>query len=115
VGGGKFASPNGNASAPGVDAEKAVWEAVDQKSGWSTTKGRVYVKDADGNVRVYDGVATSPSGNNIGLEVKSGKAKKTSSQKEFDSNLNSSPANKATGAGKNKGLVVERALEIRTQ
>ncbi len=112
---GKFASPKGDAPAAGANAEKSVWNAVEAKDGWSVTEGRVYVKDAGGNVRVYDGAAHSPNGNNIGLEVKSGGASRTTSQKNFDTNLNSSSKNTVQGTGKNKDLTIHRALEIRHQ
>lgn len=110
---GKFASPNGNQSVGSALAEVEVWNSVKMKPGWSIIEGRVYVKDIDGNVRVYDGVAKSPSGNNIGLEVKTNTAQKSTSQRKFDNNLNSSQKNKVKGIGKNKDLEVHRAKEIR--
>ena len=110
---GKFASPNGNQAPSGALAEVEVWNSVKMKPGWSIIEGRVYVKDIDGNVRVYDGVAQSPSGNNIGLEVKSNTSQKTTPQRKFDNKLNSSPQNKVKGTGKNKNLEVHRAKEIR--
>jgi hypothetical protein len=85
---------------------------VNQKPGWSVTEGRVYVKDSAGNVRVYDGVAHSPSGKNIGLEVKSGTATKTGPQKVFDTNVDNK-IETAIGTGKNKGLIIDRTIEIR--
>jgi hypothetical protein len=111
---GKFASPTGTMPQPGATGEQNVWNSIKQKPGWSVTGGRVHVQDALGNERVYDGVAHSPSGFNIGLEIKSGKAVKTPAQRTFDSNLNSSQANTAVGTGQNKGLVVNRSLQIRT-
>jgi RHS repeat-associated protein len=110
---GKFASPCGGKGQGGREAEEAVWDAVSQKAGWRIIRGRVYVRDPDGVVRVYDGVAISPRGRAIGLEVKSGTARRTPSQREFDNRLNSNPMNTATGVGKSSGVRVQRAVEIR--
>jgi hypothetical protein len=110
---GKFASPLG-AGQGGREAEESVWDAVAQKPGWNVVRGRVYVRDLDGVVRVYDGVAISPRGRAIGLEVKSGGAHRTGSQSAFDSWLNSNPANTATPVGQNRNLPpVGRAVEVR--
>jgi hypothetical protein len=77
------------------------------------TRGRVHVKDANGNIRVYDGMATSPRNHNIGLEIKSGNAKRTPSQRDFDSWLNSSPVHVATGFGQVAGQQISRSILIR--
>jgi hypothetical protein len=61
---------------------------------------------------VYDGYATSPSGRNIGLEVKSGTGRKTAAQRAFDERLNSSPNNKAIGIGEHEGIVIDRSIEV---
>jgi RHS repeat-associated protein len=113
---GKFASPCG-AGRSGEEAEESVWDAVAQKPGWRIVRGRVYVRDPDGVVRVYDGVAISPRGRAIGLEVKSGNARRTASQREFDRRLNSEPANTAVPVGQHRDVVppVKRAIEIRKQ
>ena len=78
-------------------------------------EGRVSVKDSTGQLRVYDGVAKTPSGKTIGLEVKSGSASRTPAQKAFDTRLNSSPpANKAYGVGKyTNQITVNRSIVIR--
>jgi hypothetical protein len=110
---GRFMSKTGDEAIPGSIAEQNVWDAVKQKPGWQVVEGRVSVRDASGQLRVYDGVAVSPSGKTIGLEVKSGTATKTAPQLTFDSTLNSSRSNSAFGVGQNKGIVVNRALEIK--
>gem|GEM_PF-1935266 len=107
---GKFASPNGPGTA-GAAAEQKVWDAVKQKPGWSVIEGRVSVRNADGQLRVYDGAAVSPRGRTIGLEVKSGAATKTAAQRDFDSGVNT--YNPAVGVGNSNGVNVGRSLEIR--
>ncbi|WKT59635.1 RHS repeat-associated core domain-containing protein [Microbulbifer thermotolerans] len=107
---GKFASPNGLERA-GAAAEQKVWDAVKKKPGWSIIEGRVSVRNADGQLRVYDGAAVSPRGRIIGLEVKSGSARKTAAQRNFDSGVNTN--NPAVGVGKSRGINVGRSLEIR--
>ncbi|AJQ97865.1 hypothetical Protein YC6258_05837 [Gynuella sunshinyii YC6258] len=107
---GKFASPNGPGTA-GAAAEQKVWDAVKQKPGWSVIEGRVSVRNADGQLRVYDGAAVSPRGRTIGLEVKSGSATKTAAQRNFDSGVNT--YNPAVGVGNSSGVSVGRSLEIR--
>jgi hypothetical protein len=107
---GKFASPNGPGT-PGAAAEQAVWDAVKQKPGWNVIEGRVSVRNANGQLRVYDGAAISPRGRVIGLEVKSGSATKTAAQRSFDSGVNTS--NPAVGVGQSSGINVGRSLEIR--
>ncbi|WP_404395812.1 SpvB/TcaC N-terminal domain-containing protein [Pseudoalteromonas phenolica] len=107
---GKFASPNGPGT-PGAAAEQAVWDAVKQKPGWNVIEGRVSVRNANGQLRVYDGAAVSPRGRVIGLEVKSGSATKTAAQRSFDSGVNTS--NPAVGVGQSSGINVGRSLEIR--
>lgn len=109
---GKFASPLGTGRA-GVNAETAVWDAVDAKPGWSVVRGKVAVRDASGQLRYYDGAAISPRGRVIGLETKSGTAVRTPEQRLFDSTLNSNPSNVATGVGQSKGITVQRSTLIR--
>lgn len=108
---GKFASPNG-AGRSGAAAEQSVWAAVSQKPGWSVIQGNVGVKNASGQLRYYDGVAVSPRGRVIGLEVKSGSAVKTPAQRIFDSGVNT--YNPAVGVGRHAGLPpVGGTLQIR--
>jgi hypothetical protein len=102
----------GDGSPPGASSEQAVWDAVEAKDGWSVTRGRVYTTDGTGQVRVYDGVAHSPRGKNIGLEVKSGTARKTADQRAYDSRVNSGQST-AVGTGANQGLTIDRVKEIR--
>ena len=109
---GKFASPLGSGRA-GVNAETAVWDAVDAKQGWSVVRGQVAVRDASGQLRYYDGAAISPRGRVIGLETKSGTAVRTPEQRLFDSTLNSDPSNVARGVGQSKGINVQRSTLIR--
>ena len=108
---GKFATPRGPGR-PGAAAERAVWDAIKKKPGWSIIEKHVSVRDATGQLRVYDGVAVSPSGRNIGLEVKSGSGTLKATQRAFDCRLNAS-AKPGIGVGRHKGLQVRRALEIR--
>jgi RHS repeat-associated protein len=107
---GRFASPLGPGRA-GAAAEEAVWNAVEQKPGWQVIEGRVYVRNAAGDVRVYDGAAIGPSGRPIGLEVKSGTGAKTPTQRAFDAGVNTRTP--AEGIGEYSGLTIYRALEIR--
>jgi RHS repeat-associated protein len=107
---GKFASPLGGERA-GAAAEQGVWNAVAQKQGWSVIEGGVSVRNAAGDLRVYDGAAISPSGQAIGLEVKSGGAYYGGSQAAFDAGV--STLNPAIGVGQNAGLVIGRSLLIR--
>ena len=107
---GKFASPNGEQKA-GAWAEQDVWNSIKQKEGWSVIEGRVYTTDNTGQVRVYDGVAVTPDGHFIGLEVKSGNATKTTAQKAFDNRIGIS--NPATGIGKSKGITITHTVTIR--
>jgi hypothetical protein len=60
-------------------------------------EGRVSVSNAAGDLRIYDGVAVSPRGRVIGLEVKSGGATRTGSQSAFDTGVNT--FNPAVGVG----------------
>lgn len=109
---GKFASPRGQAPLPGSVAEKSVWDAIAQKPGWTVQRGHVAVRNAAGNLRYYDGVAFGPSNIGIGLEIKSRTATRSKLQRAFDSNLNSSRFNTATGVGQSSGVTVNRALLI---
>lgn len=59
-------------------------------------------------MKVYDGVAVSPNGNIIGLEVKSGNARLTKAQRSFDSRV--SRTTPAIGIGKNSGLEITRTI-----
>lgn len=76
-------------------------------------RGEVAVRDASGQLRKYDGLAISPRGRTIGLEVKSEDALRTAAQRNFDTALNSSPNNVARGVGVSKGLSVPRSVVIR--
>ena len=107
---GKFASPKGGQKS-GAWAEQDVWDAVKQKDGWGVVEGRVYTKDSTGQIRVYDGLAVTPSGKYIGLEVKSGNAKKTKAQREFDNRIGKS--NPAVGVGKSDGISITHVVTIR--
>ena len=107
---GKFASPRGTQKA-GEQAEKEVWDAIAQKEGWSVRTGRIYTKDSTGQVRVYDGMAIDPKGRKIGIEVKSGSARKTRAQREFDKRV--SKNNPAKGIGRSKGIKIDHTITIR--
>ncbi len=109
---GKFASPKGPGMA-GANSEVAVWDAIAKKPGWQVIRGRVSVRDATGILRVYDGAAISPRGRAIGLEVKSGTARRTGSQLKFDNALNGrGPNGRVNGVGKHAGIGVRRAILI---
>mgnify|MGYP006290344901 CR=1 FL=1 len=109
---GRFASPQGPGRA-GAAAESTVWDAVEAKSGWSIRRGPVAVRDASGQLRVFDGAAISPKGRAIGLEVKSGTSPYRGSQRAFGSVLNSSGADSLQGLGNNRDLWIRRALGTR--
>ena len=90
---GKFASPTGDAPRSGAEAEQQVWDAIKEKKGkdgWTVIEGQVSVRNKDGQLRKYDGAAVSPRGRVIGLEVKSGSARKTADQRNFESSLSRS-------------------------
>ncbi|MBX3415528.1 MAG: hypothetical protein KF708_22785 [Pirellulales bacterium] len=110
---GRFLSKSGGEVRPGYLAEQATFDAVRQKSGWRVISDPVYVRDATGQLRVYDGAAISPGGRYIGLETKSGTGRLTPAQRDFDFRLNSSRANTAQGVGQSSQIVIERAIEVR--
>jgi len=110
---GQFAPKAGSEVVPGSIAESVTWDAIRAKPGWRVTTGRVYATDATGQIRVYDGVATSPSGRVIGIETKSGTGRLTPEQRAFDTRLNSSRDNTATGIGQYNNLEIQRAIEVR--
>ena len=107
---GKFASPMGEGT-PGGWAEEAVWDSIDAKEGWTVKRGRIYTQNDKGDVRVYDGVAISPKGNAIGIEVKSGSASYGGRQKQYDSSVSAN--NPVFGIGKSKGLIIKKTIVIR--
>jgi Flp pilus assembly pilin Flp len=102
----------GEGTPPGTTSEEAVWDGVAAKDGWSVERGRVHMTDHTGQVRVYDGTATSPSGRVLGLEVKSGTATKTGPQREFDNRVNSGQSD-PQGMGKHRDTSIDRAVEVR--
>ena len=108
---GRFLPKAAGEAVPGSLAERGVWDAVKGKAGWNVIEGRVTVRNAAGEVRVYDGAAVSPRGRVIGLEVKSGGATRRSSQSAFDSGVNT--FNPAVGVGQNADLPIGRVLLIR--
>ena len=110
---GKFASPLG-AGRAGAAAEQSAWDAIAAKPGWQVQTGPVSVRDAAGQLRVYDGAARPPGKDYwIGLEVKSGSSPYNGTQRAFDSALNASGPATASGVGQSSGIQVRRALEIR--
>src|SRR4029077_5504529 len=98
-----FPELRGHARAGGA-AEEQVWDAIARKPGWSVVRRRFHVRDASGDLRVYDGAAVSPRGRIVGLEVKSGTAPWDPAQRAFDRRVSS--LNPASGVGGEKGLVV---------
>jgi len=108
---GQFLPLKGGEVIPGSNAENVTWAAIKNKPGWRVIEGRVYARDATGQERVYDGVAISPKGHVIGLEVKSGTGKKTPEQRAFDNRVNA--GNPVRGVGQHSDLEIERVIEIR--
>jgi len=74
-------------------------------------EGPIAARNAAGQLRLYDGIVTSPSGKIIGIEVKSGSAIKTPAQRTFD--LGVIKSNPATGVGESLGIEIRRTVEIR--
>lgn len=103
----------GDGDRPGHSAEKDVWSRIAKKPGWEVRRGGIRVVDAEGKIRVYDGAARMKGkGAWIGLEIKSGSARKTASQRGFDSRLGSSSSPlRATGA--NKDIEIRKSVEIK--
>lgn len=62
-------------------------------------------------LRYYVAVAISPRGRHIGAEVKSGTARKSVRQREFDSSV--SGRNPARGVGNSSNIHARRTIEIR--
>jgi RHS repeat-associated protein len=110
---GQFSPKAGGELRPGSIAEQATFDAVRQKPGWQVIDRPVSVRDATGQLRVYDGAAISPNGRVIGLETKSGTGRLTPAQRAFDAGLNSSAANSAQGVGQSSRYEVQRAIEVR--
>jgi RHS repeat-associated protein len=109
---GKFASPR-DGGRGGASAEQAVWDAVRQKPGWNLVEGRVSVRNESGQLRVYDGVAISPRGRVIGLEVKSGSATRTQAQSIFDRGVTSFTPVMGVGRSSTLPGPVTRSMLIR--
>ena len=108
---GKFASPK-DGRRPGRSAEEAVWDAVDAKPGWTAIRRQISVVDDRGRRRRYDGGAQREGRERvIGLETKSGKARRNAHQRTFDRRL--SQTRPARGVGKSKGIVIPRARMIK--
>jgi hypothetical protein len=81
---GHFAGNSGTIpGTPGVDAAETYLTNANY-----TIDGReISVRGADGTLRRYDIVATSPDGTVIGIEVKSGSATRTAQQIAIDTEL----------------------------
>lgn len=109
---GKYARSDGTTSSSGSNAERTVWDQIEQSQGWTVIRGRVYTADKEGNIRVYDGVARSPDGKNYGIETKGGTARRTPEQREFDNNVKSGESN-PVGVGKHKGLKIDGVMDFR--
>jgi hypothetical protein len=97
---------------PGSFAEQATFNAVLRKPGWDVIRDPIYVRDATGQLRVYDGAAISPSSRIIGLETKSGTGRLTPAQRAFDTRLNSNRANAAQGVGQSSQYQIQRAIKV---
>lgn len=96
---GKFVSRNGG-SVNGSEAEEAVWRKL-EGLGMTVIRGRITVRAEGFPDRVYDGAIDMGDGTLVAIEVKSGGAKRTKSQREFDSWLNKSAiGNYAQGVGR---------------
>jgi hypothetical protein len=110
---GRFLPKVGGEVRPGSLAEQATFDAVLQKPRWRVIRDPISVRDATGQLRVYDGAAISPSGRVIGLETKSGTGRLTPAQRAFDTRLNSSSANISQGVGQSAGIIIQRAIQVR--
>ena len=75
-------------------------------------EGRVSVRNAAGDLRVYDGVAVSPRGRVIGLEVKSGTGGRKPTQSAVDRGVNTFHPAVGVGQSANIPAPVGRAIEI---
>lgn len=102
---GRWTGPGARA---GERAEEAVWDAIDAKPGWTANRGRVTVRDASGRARVCDGMARSPLGRIIGLETKSGTARRNAWQRTFDRGV--SKNSPAIAVGRYAGDKIRRVL-----
>ncbi|MDJ0944579.1 MAG: RHS repeat-associated core domain-containing protein, partial [Kiloniellales bacterium] len=107
---GRFASPRSSGQTTYQFAERLPWDSIAQKPGWSVIRGRVYARNSAGDIRIYDGVAVSPRGRVIGLEIKTGLSR-NSRQLGFDRGINTQ--NPASAFGENTGLVIGRAFHIK--
>ena len=67
---------------------------------WTVVEHGVYTKNAQGQIRIYDGAVLTDKGLYFGIETKSGKACKTKSQKSFDAMV--SETNPVNVYGKSK-------------
>jgi RHS repeat-associated protein len=110
---GKYGTPQGPGRSGGP-AEDAVERAINaREDGWKIIGKEVTVRNGSGAERRYDFVAESPSGRNVGIEVKSGSSPYSGSQRAFDKALNSSGTNTVPAVGKMQGTQVRRAIVIR--
>jgi len=109
---GRYASPLGPGRS-GEAGERAAWDAIAERPGWDVARGRVTVRNADGDIRVYDGIATGPDGTVYGLEIKSNTGRKNGHQCRFDCGV--SPDNPATGVGKYNEIDVTEVKDIRVR
>ena len=80
--------PSAEAGRAGGEAVERVRRAIAGKPGWEIAGEEITVRNAAGKARRYDLVARSPSGRLVGIEIKSGKAIRTLSQRLFDQALN---------------------------
>jgi hypothetical protein len=94
---GRFASPLGKRRS-GVAKERAVERAIAKKKGWTVLGRQAHVRDSLGRRRDYDLLVRDPHGRVIGIEVKSGSARRKASQRAFDEFLNE--GNPAVGTGR---------------
>jgi len=86
---GRFLPKSGGEAIPGSAGVEQVRKAIEQKKGWKVIGEEISFRDSKGQLRRYDLVAESPSGRQIGIEVKSGSATKTAAQRRFDTGVNS--------------------------
>ena len=110
---GRFLPKAGGEVRPGYLAEQATFDAVLRKPGWDVIRDPVSVRDATGQLRVYDGAAISPSGRYIGLETKSGTGRLTPAQRAFDARLNANKTNTVQGVGQSSQFEIQRVIEVR--
>jgi hypothetical protein len=95
----------------GADAEKAVWDDLSAR-GLKIVRGRIYCVGNSEQVRVYDGVIDLGNGDYVGIEVKSGTAKRDAAQEAFGKWVGSGNIAKGTGQAQGFRIVGVRLVNV---